>query len=81
MTDFYAIETPPPSSSLSASKDSLDEFIALYQSKARLKLLPNALKQKSPLAVQLDQVSAVRSAEGECVSARADDDARWISCS
>ncbi len=35
ITDFYTIETPPPSSS--TSKDSIDESLLLIQSKNKLK--------------------------------------------
>jgi len=37
MSEFYAIETPPPSSS--TSKDSLDESSTLFQNKKRMKLI------------------------------------------
>jgi hypothetical protein len=37
MSEFYTIETPPPSSS--TSKDSLDESMTLFQSKKRMKLI------------------------------------------
>lgn len=37
MSDFYAIETPPASSS--TSKDSLDESLTLVQTKKRTKLI------------------------------------------
>jgi hypothetical protein len=37
MSDFYTIETPPPSSS--TSKDSIDESISLLQTRKRIKLI------------------------------------------
>jgi hypothetical protein len=45
MSEFYAIETPPPSSS--TSKDSLDESMLLYQNKRRMKLIGQISNCKS----------------------------------
>ncbi len=58
ITDFYTIETPPPSSS--TSKDSIDESIFLFQTKQRLKLMPTNLaqisNQSNPITVKTDEV-------------------------
>jgi len=43
MCDFYTIETPPSSSS--TSKDSIDESIALFQTKKRIKLIEQISNQ------------------------------------
>lgn len=48
MSEFYTIETPPPSSS--TSKDSLDESLTLFQTKKRMKLIgqrPHQLHSKT----------------------------------
>jgi hypothetical protein len=58
MTDFYAIETPPSSSS--TSKDSLDESISSFNSKKRMKLISTNLgqisNQSKSIAIKTDEV-------------------------
>jgi hypothetical protein len=49
MSEFYTIETPPPSSS--TSKDSLDE--SLFQTKKRMKLIEQI---SNPLNSKNDEV-------------------------
>jgi len=55
MTDFYTIETPPPSSS--TSKDSLD---ATYRTKNRIKLVSTHLgqisNQSNSLTIKINEV-------------------------
>jgi hypothetical protein len=45
ITDFYTIETPPPSSS--TSKDSIDESLLSFQSKKKFKLSTTNIRQES----------------------------------
>ncbi len=58
MTDFYTIETPPPSSS--TSKDSLDASITSYRTKNRIKLVSTHLgqisNQSNSLTIKINEV-------------------------